>query len=301
MIKHYKTLEGHQNPVYTLAGNQQQNVFYSAGNDKGIVEWDAVDISFSKVLMPVNSSVYSLLYHDEKLYIGQRSGMVSCLNLQENKLYKFANHHHQAVFDIKALADKKEIITTGEDGLINVWSHVDDKHIYSFKSAETTVRTIAVSNDGKEFAVGSKDGFIKIYSTIDFSEIAQFQAHNMPVTSLVYHPHNNLLLSGGRDAQLKIWDIKAGYKLQQALSAHWYSIYSIVFHPSLNIVATASQDKSIKIWDAKDFRLLKIMNLEKLGVGHTHSINKIIWSPDGKFLISTGDDKNILIWTFDID
>ncbi|RZK25950.1 MAG: hypothetical protein EOO63_15320, partial [Hymenobacter sp.] len=55
----------------------------------------------------------------------------------------------------------------------------------------------------------------------------------------------------------------------------WSRIYSIAFHPSLPYFATGGQDKSIKIWDAENFKLYKILNIEKTGNGHTHSINKM--------------------------
>ncbi|WP_449437292.1 hypothetical protein [Pedobacter steynii] len=67
--------------------------------------------------------------------------------------------------------------------------------------------------------------------------------------------------------------------------------------PSL-ILLPAARTRSIKLWGANDFKLYKILSLEKNTEGHFHSINKLIWSSDGKYLISTGDDRQIMIWEF---
>lgn len=299
MIKHLKTLEGHQNPIYALSNFNNKAVFFSAGNDKGVVEWSLDTLAFSKVLMPISSSSYVILNAENRLYVGMRNGLISVFDVSDNKSLYMLSKHHKAVFDIKFLSYKKEIISVGEDGLVNIWSYESGTHLYQFEASKTTIRTIAISNDEKELAIGTKDGVIKIFDTSDFSLKKEFQAHDRPVTSLIFHPNNMHLLSGGRDAQLKVWNVSDLYSLEKQVAAHMFSIYAITFHPVLNYVATASQDKSIKIWDATNYRLLKILSLEKLGFGHTHSINNMIWSHDGKFLISTGDDKIINIWTFE--
>ncbi len=37
------TLEGHNNPVYAVVSHPELSLAYTAGNDKGIVEWDLVN------------------------------------------------------------------------------------------------------------------------------------------------------------------------------------------------------------------------------------------------------------------
>lgn len=86
MIKHLKTLEGHQNPIYALSNAINQNVFFSAGNDKGVVEWSFETLAFSKVLMPINSSSYVILNVEDKIYVGMRSGLISVFNLNDKKI-----------------------------------------------------------------------------------------------------------------------------------------------------------------------------------------------------------------------
>jgi len=295
MLKYIKTLPGHQNPVYALAHSDQDELFFSGGNDKGIVEWSLAEMAFVKVKMPVQSSVYCLHYHNDQLFVGERSGAFSVYDLKEQKVIVRVNAHIKPIFDIQTVKSKNELLTTGEDGTVAVWSLNDFKEIYRFQAAYDTVRTIALSPDETEIAFGCKDHLIKIYNRQDYSLKQNLEGHKLPVTSLAYHPTGKYLISGSRDAQLKIWDIP-NYELRETVPAHMFTIYDIAFHPSLPYFATCSQDKSIKLWDAENFKLYKILSLEKAGIGHTHSINKIMWSHDGKYLISTGDDRQIMVW-----
>ncbi|KQR70494.1 WD40 repeat domain-containing protein [Pedobacter sp. Leaf176] len=295
MLKHLRTLSGHQNPVYALANSDKAETFFSAGNDKGVVEWSLETMAFVKVKMPVQSSVYYLHYYNHQLFVGERSGAFSVYNFNEEKVISRISAHTKPIFNIQTVKSKNELITTGEDGTVAVWSLTDFTEIYRFQAAYDTVRAIAISNDETEIAFGCKDHLIKIYNLADYSIKQNLDSHSLPVTSLAYHPAGKYLISGSRDAQLKIWNLPA-YELLQTIPAHMFTVYDIAFHPKLPYFATSSQDKSIKLWDADNFKLYKILSLEKTGIGHSHSINKLLWSNDGKYLISTGDDRQIMVW-----
>lgn len=295
MLKHHHTFTGHQNPVYALTNTDQAAAFLSAGNDKGVVEWSLKDNAFVKVKIPVQSSVYCLHCFNHLLFIGERSGAFSVYDLHTQQLITRINAHPKPIFDIKTLKGKNELLTTGEDGTVAVWSLVDFKEIYRFQVAYDTVRCIAISQNETEIAFGCKDHLIRIYNAADYSLKMALEGHSLPVTSLAYHPTNSYLISGSRDAQLKIWGLPT-YALLQTIPAHLFTVYNIAFHPHLPYFATSSQDKSIKLWDAENFKLYKILSIEKAGIGHSHSINKIIWTADGKYLISTGDDRKVMVW-----
>ncbi|QDW23872.1 WD40 repeat domain-containing protein [Pedobacter sp. KBS0701] len=295
MLKHLHTLPGHQNPVYALANADEDGIFFSAGNDKGVVEWSLLNMSFVKVKMPVQSSVYCLHYYNEQLFVGERSGAFSVYDLKEQKVILRINAHTKPIFDIQTVKSKNELLTTGEDGTVAVWSLNDFKEIYRFQVAYDTVRAIAIAPNENELAFGCKDHLIRIYNLADYSLKQSLEGHSLPVTSLAYHPTGKYLISGSRDAQLKVWNLP-NYTLRETVPAHMFTVYDIAFHPTLPYFATSSQDKSIKLWDAENFKLYKILSLEKAGIGHSHSINKIIWSRDGKYLISTGDDRQVIVW-----
>lgn len=297
MLTHLHTLSGHQNPIYALANMVGENGFYSAGNDKGVVQWSLETMAFVKVLVPVQSSVYALHVSGDLLIIAQRSGLILVFDLNLQKLVSTLDFHQKGVFDLKTIAHKQELLSTGEDGTVAVWSLKDFSLLYKFHVLDNTVRVIAVSKDEKEIALGCKDGLIRIYNSEDYGLLKTLDGHKFAVTALQYTPEGTRLISGSRDAQLKIWNLP-DYHLANNIPAHMFSVYAVAFHPTEPYFATCSQDKSIKLWDANDYRLYKILSLEKQTEGHFHSVNKLLWSADGRYLMSTGDDRQVMVWEF---
>ncbi len=298
MLKHLKSLSGHQNPIYALANSGKEGVFFTGGNDKGIVEWSLDKMAFVKVLMPVKSSVYSLYVDNDLLFAGQRSGELSIFDLDTQTLTASFQAHEKPVFDITVIPSKQEFLTAGEDGTVGVWSLNDYTLLYRIPVSSDTVRSISVSKDTGQVAFGCKDTTVRIYDLNDYSLLHILEKHTLPVTSVQYSPNGKFLITGGRDAQLNFWSLP-DYEFQHNIPAHLFSVYGIAFHPSLPYFATASQDKSIKLWGSDDLKLYKILSIEKNTHGHSHSINKLVWTTDGKYLLSTGDDKLIMIWEWE--
>lgn len=298
MLKHLRSLSGHQNPVYALTNSGQEGIFYTAGNDKGIVEWSLEKMSFLKVLLPVKTSVYSLHYNKDLLFAGLRSGELIVIDLKTQKALAQFQAHEKPVFDVVTIPAKQELLTASEDGTVGVWSILDFSLLYRIEVSSDTVRSIALSADGKHVAFGCKDGLIRIYDLHDYSLLHVLEKHSLPVTSVQYSPDGKYLISGSRDAQLNFWSLP-DYESRHSIPAHLYSIYGIAFHPSLPYFATASQDKSIKLWGSDDLKLYKVLSIEKGTQGHTHSVNKLVWTADGKYLLSTGDDKLVIVWEWE--
>ncbi|MEJ7778178.1 MAG: WD40 repeat domain-containing protein [Daejeonella sp.] len=296
-IQHKATLTGHQNPIFTAENSQKKGILFTAGNDKGVVEWSLKTMGFIKVMFPVKSTVYSLHCPPDVplLLAGERSGQVDIFNFEEQKVTEVLDFHKLPVFDIKSVRSKNELLLASEDGTVSVWDLLHLKLIYNFRVSSDTVRVIGISPDEKTVAFGCKDNFIRIYRLDDYSLIGELDQHTLPVTSLQFSPDGQHLLSGSRDAQLKIWSA-ADYSLVKNIPAHLFSIYSIAFHPELPYFATASRDKSIKIWDMETYGLKKTLSFEKGYDMHRLSVNKIIWEPMENSLISVGDDKLVKVW-----
>ena len=302
-VEQIASLPGHQNPVYTVEASQKPGIIFTAGNDKGVVEWSLKDKAFIKVLMPVSTSVYALHAPSAAplLAVGERSGNVSLFNFEEQKVTAVLKHHKQPIFDIKSVSSKKELLVSSEDGTVSVWDleigasgTSDHSPLYSFKVSTATVRAISISPDEKTVAFGCKDNRVRIYNLADYELLHDFEAHTLPVSSLLYSPYGRFLMSGSRDAQLNVWDTQ-GYLLHKTIPAHLFAIYSIAWHPSKDVFATSARDKTIKIWNS-EFQLIKTLSIDKGYPMHRLSVNKIAWEPNNGYLISVSDDKLVMIW-----
>lgn len=290
-------LSGHQNPIYTVENGPQSNEIFTGGNDKGVVLWNLDRMTFDRILMPVESSVYALHYieHINCIAIGERSGKITIFSFDKNEILSTLDSHTKPVFDLKSLKGKDELLAASEDGNVSIWCLKTFKKLHHLEISSQTVRTIAINPDETLISFGTKDAKVYIFNASDFSFNCLLKEHSMPVTSMCFSPDGKHFLSGGRDAKLNIYETSA-FALVEQITAHMYSIYSIAFHPTLSVFATASRDKSIKLWDAKTFELIKTISFEKGYDAHKLSINKMIWNKNSDQLISVGDEKLAFIW-----
>lgn len=287
------TLAGHQNPIFTVSRGMDEQTIYTGGNDKGIVEWDLEEGKFRRILCAIPASAYSLHLLEEEgtLIIGLRNGEVWFVDIEKQKLIHKAQTEKGAVFAIKVLPGKREVIATGEEGVAYVWSLDTYALLYRFRITDTTVRVIEPYPKAHQVAFGDKDGFVYVYDTDDFRAITKQQVHSLPVTALA--SMDTSLLSGGRDAKL-VRLAQHDLSVIESITPHMFTVYGILPHPTLPIIATVSRDKSIKIWAEENLTLLKNVSIERGYDAHLLSINTATWT--GSRLITAGDDKLVKIW-----
>ena len=288
------TLTGHQNPVFALAISRvNHDVLFTAGNDKGVVEWDLKTMSFKRILCKVDSSVYSLLPLPgcNLLAIGMRSGKILIVDTEHQTLKASLNTDRGAIFSIKTMDEKKELIAIGEEGVAYVWSLESFELLYRFKVSQTTVRVIQVQPSGNLVAFGDKNGEVHLFNSDDFQEVQRQKVHEMPVTSLEFDQSGHLF-SGGRDA--KLFKLNMELEVQKEIVPHMFTVYGIQMNQDKNLLATVSRDKTLKIWDPQNLKLIKNISRDRGFDSHYLSINAMLWNENK--IITASDDKTIKVW-----
>ncbi len=288
------TLTGHQNPIYILESDETKGLLYSAGNDKGVVEWDWTTLKFRRVLCTVPSSVYALhvIPDTDLLAMGMRSGEIYIVDTIQQTLKAKLKVDSGAVFSIKSLLAKQELIAVGEEGKAYVWSLTSFELLYTFKIADTTVRVIAIDEEARFLAFGDKNGYVYISKTEDYHQVAAKQIHEKAVTSLCFMQGS--LLSGARDAKM----YKLAYPsldVQVGITPHMFTVYGILDLKKSSYFSTVSRDKTIKIWN-QDLKLQKNVSRDKGIDSHFLSINSQAYNHQLGLLATAGDDKMIKIW-----
>ncbi|MEH6306031.1 WD40 repeat domain-containing protein [Olivibacter sp. CPCC 100613] len=293
------TLSGHQNPIFAVETGGAPTTLFTAGNDKGVVEWDLELGKFRRILLPVKSSVYALHYipASNLLAVGERSGLVTIVDIEKQLVVARLQHHEKPIFGIQAFRTKSEIIVSSEDGTVSIWNTVNFNLLYHFSVSTETVRCIALNQEENILAFGSKDSKIRLFHAQDYIPFQEINEHSAAITALAFSPDDRFLLTGGRDAQLNVFETKH-FLLEKNITAHMFSIYGIAYHPTFPVFITASRDKSIKIWRTADYSLIKNISFDKGYETHRLSINNISWIDDQTF-VSVSDDKTAIIWNAD--
>ncbi|WP_422359776.1 WD40 repeat domain-containing protein [Reichenbachiella sp.] len=289
------TYTGHSDAVYTLEKGVEPHLFYSAGGDGNIVEWDLNKTDSGRLIAKVPASVYSIRLVPERhlLIVAQNYEGIHLIDVLSNKELGSLQFTQSAIFDMQVAGDML-IVGTG-DGKLVIIDLPKLKVLKEVEVCDQNLREILITNDN-HCLVGSSDGFIRKYDLPNFKLKKEVHAHENSVFALL--EKDQVVISGSRDARLKFWDLNE-LNLDESINAHMYAINDIVERQDGAYLASASMDKTIKIWDYQQRKLIKVIDKAR-HKGHLTSVNKLLWMEYNDLLISCSDDRSIGVWRIDI-
>jgi WD40 repeat protein len=290
------TLTAHSGAVYTLLQNgAEKNIFYSAGGDGRLIQWNLKEIETAILLSKVPTNIFSMnsLLGKNQILLGQMQGGIHVLDIVQKKEIKHLAFHKNGIFDIQIIENGAAVVAAGGDGMVSLWSADHFLLLKNKMVSEKSIRCMAVDAENLKIYAGCSDNHIYVLHYKTLEVLHRWQAHGNSVFSLCISPDKKYLLSGSRDAHLSVWNTEdEKYSLVVSQPAHLFTINDIVFNPEGNLFATAGRDKHLKIWDATTFKLLKVIDKEKFD-GHVNSVNKLLWHD---YLISCSDDRSVMVW-----
>ncbi|KAJ7772773.1 WD40-repeat-containing domain protein [Mycena olivaceomarginata] len=110
------------------------------------------------------------------------------------------------------------------------------------------------------------------------------------VWSVAFSP-DGLQVASGSGYNIRIWNVRTGQQVGEALVGHADWVCSVAFSPDGSHIASGSSDKTICLWDSKTGQ-----QVGETLVGHTGCVWSIAFSPDGSHIASGSDDKTIRLW-----
>ena len=289
------SLDGHQDGVYALERGKEANVFYSAGGDGMIVEWDLNHPEKGQLIAKMKNSVYAIHHRkqENELIVGQNFEGIHIIDVVRRKEIRTLKISDSQIFDIQCMGNRT-FIGSG-DGMLYIVDLSNLTFIQKIKLGDKSIRSIAINQQLGELALGMSDNTIRILDIDGYTQKYCIQAHKLSVFSVVYNPLNNHLISVSRDAQIRSWNSIDHYSLEQSVAAHMFAINSISISPDCAYFVTGSMDKSIKVWELATFKLLKVIDKSR-HAGHATSVNKVLWTNYKNMVLSCSDDKKISIW-----
>lgn len=258
--------------------------------------------------------------------------------LDQKGVFATLKRHTKEVTGVRFVPHTDVFVSTGEDGLLNVWR--DERLVQSIDTSSGSITALAVGE--KLVVTGSSAGNISIYRVAD----ALTLLHTFEVRSGYYplslalqniEPGVFVLAVGGTSSHLYIYSflVEAAHILhfQQAaaMTGHedWIKALAFVQElPGNYLLASGCQDRYIRLWrlrlndliddsDEDDLKLVLLsnkqykfeygrgraaFNFEALIMGHDDWVTDLRWHPAHKRqLLSSSADTALMVWEMDED
>ena len=262
------------------------NKLYSLSN-KTILTWDYngeyID-QFMELDIPCTSIEWGPSSHtSDNIALGTSDGALKIIT-KSGKVDKIVEGAHStAIICIKWNSDGQAIGTSGEDGIVKIWSR---QGVLRSKLVENAnpVYAIAWSPD-ENYMLYTSDKNLAIKPIFKGgNKTLSWKAHDEIVLCVDWNFSNKLIVSGGEDRKYKVWD-QYGRNLFVSLPYN-YVTTSVAWAPSGEYFAVGS------------FDMMRLCNK----TGWTYSFNKIdsgsifklSWSGDGTTVAGAGGNGSVV-------
>lgn len=179
-IERIDTFSGHRGPVYALE-NGVDSLFYSAGSDGWVVQWNLAKPDLGKVIAQIEGSVYAMKLDDAGiLWIGHNYEGIQGIQVADQTQVFAIPTKGLSIFSIAFVGPNAWI--GHNEGLITVVDMATKSVVKHIKASASSARCFCVLADDR-VAVGYSDGFVRVFDA-DFQLIHSFKAHDSSVFSL---------------------------------------------------------------------------------------------------------------------
>lgn len=156
---------------------------------------------------------------------------------------------------------------------------------------ESSVTSVAVSDDGVIAVSASEDGAIRIWDIVTTD-----QRYTLPAsmtgraTCVVLTPDGKVAASCGRDGQVRLWDVETGSPLNRNVELGAGEATSVALTADGRMLLAGGIDGIVRVWDVPNGYLAKTL------VGHRGRVTHVAISRDGSVAASASLDGTLRVW-----
>ncbi len=330
------TLQGHTQPIRSLAITPDGQILASSSDDKTIKLWQLATGQELCKLRGHSKSVCSIAISADGQILASGSEdktiklwrLTQALQIGMITLGNWLSGDSGCVYSIAMTADGQMLVSLSSSGTVQLWNLKTGQEIHRLKGDTSWIHAIAISPDGQILAGASGDT-IKLWHLRTGRSLPILKGHTSWVRTLAMTPDSQILASGSDDATIKLWDLKTRRELC-TLTGHTRPVYALAFSPACTGTQTPDEELAFSVSQSKasatpftqrlkttqegevrqilasssndqTIKLWDVTTGQELCTltGHTSWVHAIAFTPDGQTLVSGGGDNIIHIWQCD--
>ena len=249
------TLDGHVDPVYSIAWTPDGKAIVTGGFDSTLRYWDAetrkelkkYDVQPATLVLSVSPSP-----DGTKIATGSLDKSARIWLKPGSAATKSIDNLPAGSHALASSPDGKRVAFAAAK-TVNLWDMIAPVP-QALNGHAADIESLAWRGDGAQVASGDKGRAIRLWNGPDGAPQGLIETPSDTVLGLAYHPNNAQLISAGSDGLARLWQLPlVEPKVVEAKGP----VKVVAFSLDGNRVATAGDDKIVRVWNVNDGALIK--------------------------------------------
>ena len=292
------TLQGHSDPVATVAITTDGRRAMSGAKDGTLKVWDVESGRELRILQghAGGVSALALCADGRRAVSGSDDQTVKVWDTESGQRPWTLKGHTGGISAVAMSADGRWASTGANDGTLKVWEVRSGKELRTLAGLTDRVSAVALSADGRRVAFGADKGTLKVWDGNNERALCEpmphwradgkqefRNAHSGPVNALVLSEDGRQAVSGSYGV-VKVWDTESGKQLR----VNWLGVDGLSADGRRAVSSYVFS--ALKVWDVESGREVGTVK------GHTGLVRAVALSADGRRVASGFEDQTSRVW-----
>ncbi|KAJ0182820.1 hypothetical protein K1T71_002189 [Dendrolimus kikuchii] len=251
--KELKSLEGHQNVVYSVSFNFPAcNRVLTGSFDKSAKIWNPDTGECLATLWGHTGEVVAAQFNAKTDLVGTGS-MDNTAKLFDvrtgNEIHTYTGHKAEVIalqFDPN---EGQKLITGSFDGTISIWDTRAKERVAVLKGHDGEISNVQFNWDSSLVGSSSLDGSAKLWDARQTSCLATVSGHTDEVLDICFDWAGQRMATSSSDCSARIYDVRSDFKELAVMKGHREEVSKVCFSPAGGSLLTASADRSARVWN----------------------------------------------------